>query len=137
MGGVADSGEAYISSRQHFPDMNSSSVHSASADMIRDNLPLVTFGMFAERFCQPMGDVPVCTVCLSSFEEEDEVRELRNCHHIFHRNCLDKWVDHSQTTCPVCRSSLMPKAIPVTELNNSWVLDWIIYIFAEDLSISS
>jgi RING-H2 zinc finger protein RHA1 len=79
----------------------------------------------------------MCAVCLNSFEEEEHIRELCNCHHIFHRNCLDKWLDHRQTTCPLCRSFLMPERILDTEVSKSWVVDRIAYIFGEDLAISS
>lgn len=134
--GLYDFGESNSFFWQNVFYINSSSVSSISADTIRDHLPVITFRKFAEKFYESMGDDPVCMVCLSSLEEEDEVRELSNCHHTFHKNCLDKWLDHRQTTCPVCRSSLMPKRIPETEMNNSWVVDRIAYIFAEDLAIS-
>lgn len=137
--GIVDCGEPDSSSWQDFPDVNSSSVPSFSADTIRDSLPLATFGMFAEILCESVGNDIVCTFCLSSFDEEDEVRELYNCRHIFHRNCLDKWLDQRQTTCPLCRSSLIPTTILETELNlnnNSWVVDQIAYIFGEDLVIT-
>lgn len=107
--GLPDYGDQPDSfSWRDFPEMTSSSVPSVSADTIRDNLPLVAFGKFTERFSESIGDNDMCAVCLSSFEEEDQIRELCNCRHIFHRICLDKWLDHRQTTCPLCRSSLMP-----------------------------
>ena len=92
---------------QDLRNINSSSVPSVSADTIRDNLPAVTFGQFLRRFSEPTGDNDMCSACLSSFEAEEQIRELCNCCHIFHRNCLDKWLDHHQTTCPLCRSSLI------------------------------
>lgn len=110
--GLGESGEPDNSSWQDFPDMNSPPVSAVSADdKIRDSLPVVTIGTFADKFCTSMSDDLMCAVCLSSFEKEDEVRELCNCRHIFHRICLDKWLDQRQTTCPLCRSSLMPEKI--------------------------
>ncbi|KAM0950198.1 putative chromatin regulator PHD family [Dioscorea sansibarensis] len=50
----------------------------------------------------------MCIVCLGSLEGEDEVRELGNCIHVFHKECLDKWVDIGHHTCPMCRSLLLP-----------------------------
>ncbi|KAL9226307.1 hypothetical protein vseg_002137 [Gypsophila vaccaria] len=44
-----------------------------------------------------------CCVCLSKFEEGEEVSEL-SCKHFFHRKCLDKWFDNQHSTCPLCRS---------------------------------
>ncbi|XP_022131441.1 RING-H2 finger protein ATL11-like [Momordica charantia] len=49
-----------------------------------------------------------CAVCLSEFEDEDTLRLLPKCSHVFHADCIDAWlVSHS--TCPVCRASLVPK----------------------------
>ena len=103
----------------------------------RDNLPVVTFGNPAERLFESIGGDLMCVVCLKSFEEEEHIRELCNCHHMFHRNCLDKWLDHRQMTCPLCRSFIMPERILDTEVSKSWVVDRITYIFGEDLAISS
>lgn len=52
----------------------------------------------------------VCAVCLCKIEEDDEMRELR-CNHLFHMECLDRWVGVSygfSSTCPICRTSLTP-----------------------------
>ncbi|KAK9119845.1 hypothetical protein Scep_017938 [Stephania cephalantha] len=45
-----------------------------------------------------------CCVCLHGYEAEEEVSEL-DCKHFFHKGCLEKWLDHKHTTCPLCRSS--------------------------------
>lgn len=47
-----------------------------------------------------------CSVCLSKIEDDDETRELR-CDHLFHKNCLDRWVAHRHSTCPLCRDDLV------------------------------
>ncbi|RWW12781.1 hypothetical protein GW17_00023541 [Ensete ventricosum] len=49
-----------------------------------------------------------CTVCLCKFEHGDEVQLLTNCRHVFHRQCLDKWVELRRRTCPLCRTPLIP-----------------------------
>ncbi|KAF8044806.1 hypothetical protein N665_6663s0002 [Sinapis alba] len=57
------------------------------------------------------GDVEAateCAVCLSMFEEQDTVRELPNCKHVFHVDCVDTWLT-TCSTCPVCRSEVQPK----------------------------
>nr|KJB20619.1 hypothetical protein B456_003G156700 [Gossypium raimondii] len=45
-----------------------------------------------------------CPVCLCEFEEEDEIRQLMSCRHIFHGRCLDRWMGYDQQTCPLCRT---------------------------------
>ena len=52
-------------------------------------------------------EVVECAVCLCKIEEGEEIRELR-CGHMFHRDCLDRWVGHRNGTCPLCRGCLAP-----------------------------
>ncbi|KAK7318199.1 hypothetical protein RJT34_02898 [Clitoria ternatea] len=74
---------------------------SVSALLIREILPVVKF--------REVVDPPErCAVCLSEFEENDEIRRLANCRHIFHRGCLDRWMGYDQRTCPLCRTSFIP-----------------------------
>ncbi|KAJ4750490.1 RING/U-box superfamily protein [Rhynchospora pubera] len=46
-----------------------------------------------------------CAVCLSEFLENDILRLLPGCRHVFHTNCIDTWLSE-HITCPVCRSNL-------------------------------
>ncbi|XP_058106261.1 RING-H2 finger protein ATL29-like [Magnolia sinica] len=48
-----------------------------------------------------------CAVCLSEFDENDVLRLLTVCSHVFHHDCIDLWLG-SHTTCPVCRQDLNP-----------------------------
>ncbi|XP_057467092.1 RING-H2 finger protein ATL39-like [Actinidia eriantha] len=48
-----------------------------------------------------------CPVCLSFFEEGEEVRQLPRCKHSFHAPCIDMWL-YSHFDCPVCRSPVEP-----------------------------
>ncbi|CAJ1974066.1 unnamed protein product [Sphenostylis stenocarpa] len=49
-----------------------------------------------------------CAVCLNEFEEDETLRLIPKCSHVFHPECIDAWlVNHS--TCPVCRANLVPK----------------------------
>jgi len=63
-----------------------------------------------------------CVVCLNEFQDNDKIRLLPKCHHVFHQDCIDVWL-LSHMDCPVCRFKLTPDvpdiAIPidaVTEL---------------------
>ncbi|XP_050227765.1 brassinosteroid-responsive RING protein 1-like [Mercurialis annua] len=53
----------------------------------------------------------VCLVCLDCINTAHEIRELCNCRHMFHRECLEKWIDEGRVTCPLCRSMLFPDNI--------------------------
>ncbi|KAG6538461.1 RING-H2 finger protein ATL38-like [Zingiber officinale] len=54
-------------------------------------------------------DTLECAVCISEFEEEEVIRLLPGCCHVFHTECIDAWLaDHA--TCPVCRADLVAAA---------------------------
>ncbi|KAL4363966.1 hypothetical protein GQ457_04G031250 [Hibiscus cannabinus] len=76
-----------------------------SALLIREILPVIKFDELVV-----VGDPPEsCAVCLYEFEGGEEIRWLRNCRHVFHRACLDRWIDHDQKTCPLCRTPFVPE----------------------------
>ncbi|ESR66170.1 hypothetical protein WN944_002474 [Citrus x changshan-huyou] len=116
----------------------SSSTCSISSQMIKERLVLASFGDIKVR----MPWVPdTCAVCLNHMEEDDLVRELRNCCHVFHRECIDRWVDYDHhKTCPLCRAPLLTY-LQSKSLNNwpknepNWAVERILYIFGDDLVV--
>ncbi|MCD9644689.1 hypothetical protein HAX54_033101 [Datura stramonium] len=75
---------------------------SLSAQLIRELLPVV-------RFSEIEDPPESCAVCLYEFDTEDEIRRLTNCPHVFHRSCVDRWMDHDRKTCPLCRTQFIPE----------------------------
>ncbi|KMZ63455.1 hypothetical protein ZOSMA_409G00130 [Zostera marina] len=53
----------------------------------------------------------ICMVCLQELVDGDEVRNLMNCRHVFHKCCLDPWVELGRRVCPLCRSSLVEEEV--------------------------
>ncbi|XP_031123897.1 E3 ubiquitin-protein ligase Os04g0590900-like [Ipomoea triloba] len=47
-----------------------------------------------------------CPVCLSEFQEDENLRLLPKCSHSFHVNCIDTWLK-SHSNCPLCRSNIV------------------------------
>jgi hypothetical protein len=43
-----------------------------------------------------------CRVCLSKFRVGETTRRLP-CRHVFHRDCVDRWLLSCKRTCPLCR----------------------------------
>lgn len=42
-----------------------------------------------------------CPICFENFTRGEEYNIL-NCIHVFHKHCLDLWLDNAQN-CPMCR----------------------------------
>ena len=42
-----------------------------------------------------------CSICLETIEEKDRY-ELLKCPHFYHKKCILKWLEKSNT-CPECR----------------------------------
>ncbi|XP_021753863.1 E3 ubiquitin-protein ligase RHA1B-like [Chenopodium quinoa] len=80
----------------------------ATATIIQEMLPVMKFNDVV-RSCSPGSNEPEqCAVCLYDFRDHEEIRRLTNCGHIFHRVCVDRWMDHDQITCPLCRTPFVP-----------------------------
>ncbi|CAN1148233.1 E3 ubiquitin-protein ligase At1g12760 [Linum perenne] len=47
------------------------------------------------------GEDAVCYICLKKYEDEEELKELP-CGHVFHVECLDKWLKKN-ASCPLCK----------------------------------
>ncbi|KAG8660351.1 RING-H2 finger protein ATL11 [Manihot esculenta] len=49
-----------------------------------------------------------CAICLNEFEDDQTLRLIPKCSHVFHPDCIDAWLA-SHITCPVCRANLVPR----------------------------
>ncbi|KAL2942133.1 E3 ubiquitin-protein ligase ATL6 [Bienertia sinuspersici] len=69
---------------------------------------LRTFPTFAYSVRRPtkLGKgTSVCVICQYKFKDEELVRWLPDCDHLFHLSCIDEWLT-SHKTCPCCRTDL-------------------------------
>jgi len=46
-----------------------------------------------------------CPICTELFSANDKLYNI-SCHHNFHTSCLNDWMDHGGTGCPMCRKPL-------------------------------
>ncbi|KAI3906139.1 hypothetical protein MKW92_004137 [Papaver armeniacum] len=91
-----------------YPQAESDQLVVASANLIIAALPAVKFQELILAGQINVHDQDSCAICLCEYEGGDEIKPLVNCSHIFHGSCLDRWMMHNQTTCPLCRTSLTP-----------------------------
>lgn len=81
---------------------------------------------------------PCCAVCLANIESCDKVRELGNCVHVFHSECLDCWIDQGHQTCPICRAKLLQNKKQELEFEEDpWRSERMVYLFGEDCVMST
>ncbi|KAL1200655.1 putative RING-H2 finger protein ATL53 [Cardamine amara subsp. amara] len=52
-----------------------------------------------------------CSICLGEFNEDESLRLLPKCNHIFHVVCIDRWLK-SHSNCPLCRAKII---VPTTQ----------------------
>ncbi|KAK4435937.1 RING-H2 finger protein ATL70 [Sesamum alatum] len=51
-----------------------------------------------------------CSICLVDYKDNDVLRLLPECGHLFHLKCIDPWL-MLHPTCPICRRTPLPVAI--------------------------
>ncbi|CAN0926998.1 RING-H2 finger protein ATL18 [Linum grandiflorum] len=44
-----------------------------------------------------------CSICLAELADTSACR-LSRCKHVFHLECIEKWVERDHFTCPLCRN---------------------------------
>ncbi|KAG6527018.1 brassinosteroid-responsive RING protein 1-like [Zingiber officinale] len=74
------------------------------SESLKELLRVVEFSRLARR----SGCGSTCVICLEEVEATAEVRELGNCGHGFHVECIDPWLDAGNLSCPLCRASMLP-----------------------------
>lgn len=65
---------------------------------------------------EPDEEEPVCAVCLEDFETGQQVRLLA-CSHLYHRSCIDPWLQSSSNCCPLCKREVPSLPPPPTQLH--------------------
>nr|WCA73308.1 XERICO [Lilium davidii] len=80
----------------------------STKDRFRRHFKPMKFRSVAERSSED------CCVCLVRFQLKCVVNKLE-CGHVFHRDCLEKWLDYYHVTCPLCRNYVLPR-----EYRHSW-----------------
>ncbi|KAK8570342.1 hypothetical protein V6N13_003029 [Hibiscus sabdariffa] len=113
------------------------------SNLIKTELPAVEFSrskLGASTGKQSWS--PECVICLEGVKGSEEIRELGNCSHLYHIDCIDGWVDQGHGTCPLCGRKLLPcKATAaaaddddkeVKGVYDPWRLERMAYLFGEN-----
>ncbi|KAL3619462.1 hypothetical protein CASFOL_037032 [Castilleja foliolosa] len=82
----------------------SSSAQPVGLDpLIVNSFPTFTYSTVKEYRKEKYG--LECAICLIEFQGIDVLRLLTSCYHVFHKECIDLWLE-SHKTCPACRRNL-------------------------------
>ncbi|KAE9607239.1 hypothetical protein Lal_00025716 [Lupinus albus] len=92
----------------HADDNSTRTLNSGLDPLVIASLPRL---LYKETNQFIKGDVIECSVCLGTIVEDETIRVLPNCKHVFHIDCVDKWFA-SNSTCPVCRAVVEPAVQP-------------------------
>ncbi|KAK1603006.1 hypothetical protein QYE76_070297 [Lolium multiflorum] len=71
--------------------------------------PTAVYGDVKARMASTKSGPLECAVCLAEFADDDELRILPACCHVFHPDCIDPWLAGA-VTCPLCRADLTEPA---------------------------
>ncbi|RGB25733.1 hypothetical protein C1646_595196, partial [Rhizophagus diaphanus] len=51
-----------------------------------------------------------CSICLEELVDGETLRELP-CSHLYHMECIDKWLTTKSSHCPLCKQDATPPEI--------------------------
>ncbi|KAF8776128.1 hypothetical protein HU200_003814 [Digitaria exilis] len=81
-----------------------------------ESFPTAVYGDVKARMASKSPGPLECAVCLAAFEDDDDLRVLPACCHVFHPDCIDPWLAGA-VTCPLCRADLTAAPAPaITDL---------------------
>ena len=72
---------------------------------IKVTLDKEDISLLKEYKYEPLEKKEKCTICLESFDENQDIIEL-DCKHKFHKNCIMEWLDKYDYKCPICRKEI-------------------------------
>uniref|UniRef100_A0A0D9VMS6 RING-type E3 ubiquitin transferase n=1 Tax=Leersia perrieri TaxID=77586 RepID=A0A0D9VMS6_9ORYZ len=103
----ADAPAAGLISRRHRRGSVSSSLPAVAEPRGLEEAAIQSLPAFKYRKAikKDTAHSSACAVCISEFQEEERVRLLPSCLHVFHVDCIDTWLQ-GNANCPLCRSAI-------------------------------
>ncbi|KAK9757652.1 hypothetical protein RND81_01G177000 [Saponaria officinalis] len=95
-----------------------------------ESLPSLRFSEIKLHKVAEEGQVE-CSVCLNEFKDQEMLRLLPDCLHVFHPDCIGPWL-RAHVTCPVCRASLTLDQRQGSSVSTSSILERISGILSTD-----
>ncbi|XP_045808745.1 RING-H2 finger protein ATL16-like [Trifolium pratense] len=92
-------------SRQHENQSSSISIASEPRGLdqeVINSIPTIHYKIEKENGERVSSE---CAFCLSEFQQDEKLRVIPNCNHLFHIDCVDIWLQNN-ANCPLCRSKV-------------------------------
>eukprot|EP00826_Nyctotherus_ovalis_P033664 TRINITY_DN2739_c0_g2_i2.p1 TRINITY_DN2739_c0_g2~~TRINITY_DN2739_c0_g2_i2.p1 ORF type:complete len:194 (-),score=40.93 TRINITY_DN2739_c0_g2_i2:62-643(-) len=93
----------------HYRKISSALVYMETLEdklkLLFENSPEENYNQSLNKFNQSL-----CAICLIDFVNDDKVRKLPLCSHIFHSKCIDMWINSKTEKaihCPLCNTCLI------------------------------
>ncbi|KAF3667169.1 putative deoxyuridine 5'-triphosphate nucleotidohydrolase-like [Capsicum annuum] len=68
---------------------------------------IITNIMRTRTHCSTDDGGETCSICLCEYESDETIGTLE-CQHEYHASCIKQWLLKGKTSCPLCRSSVLP-----------------------------
>ncbi|KAF8718115.1 hypothetical protein HU200_025600 [Digitaria exilis] len=105
--------------RSYAPDPHQTAERRTRAGLDKETVesfPTAVYGDVKARMASKSSGPLECAVCLAAFDDDDDLRVLPACCHVFHPDCSDPWLAGA-VTCPLCRADLTAAPAPaITDL---------------------
>ncbi|KAM3375829.1 RING-H2 finger protein ATL16 [Capsicum galapagoense] len=63
-----------------------------------------------------------CAVCLNDFQDNEKLRIIPSCAHIFHIDCIDVWLQKN-ANCPLCRTNISSNKLSISSTSRDFPND--------------
>ncbi|KAI0158349.1 hypothetical protein GGR57DRAFT_460063 [Xylariaceae sp. FL1272] len=85
-------------------DPSSTSIMSKVAE----DIGVHSSSQFTAKQVDRLDHQPTCLICLDAFESNETVIRELPCGHIYHPECIDKFLGEMSSLCPSCKASMLP-----------------------------
>ncbi|XVE82482.1 hypothetical protein DITRI_Ditri16bG0008400 [Diplodiscus trichospermus] len=88
----------------------------SAADVELGSIPVHVYG--SESSPPSLLATSNCAICLEDYVAGDRVRVLPRCKHMFHKSCIEEWLQVPSLHCPICRDRVLEHCLQSAESNN-------------------
>ncbi|KAK8685752.1 hypothetical protein V6N13_124787 [Hibiscus sabdariffa] len=91
-----------------------------SIDSELKQIPVLVYGEPASQSScsKAVVEVESCAICLEEYVKGEKVRVLPRCKHMFHKDCIEEWLEVPSLHCPICRDQVLEHCLQSARSDN-------------------